>query len=161
MSFAAPAAVAAPQSRLIDGVTYTLTPLPAWHALEVLQGLLKVAGPLIGGAAAGGDAGAKSFGAAFQTNPAEVAALLRRLLEPAQYAGARGPEPLLPVFDVHFQGRLLSMFKLAAFAVEVNFGDFFAELRRRAPAALSKIEGAIANWGGGQSASPNAGSSGA
>lgn len=58
--------------------------------------------------------------------------LLREILAATSYVDDKGnPRPLFPatsnttVFDEHFTGRVVDVWKVAAFSVGVNFGGFF------------------------------------
>lgn len=130
-----------PQKRTIDAYTVEISPLPAWQGLEGLHQLTRLVGPALTGvlAAAKGDMQAIGSGvsqALMTTPPAEVTALLKRLLGPCRITLPDGKQvPALGVFDTEFQGKLLTVFKIAAFAVEVNYGDFFGEVK----SALGKL----------------------
>jgi hypothetical protein len=43
--------------------------------------------------------------------------------------------PLMPIFDVKMRGRTVDTWRLVAFAVEVNYPDFFALLAAKRGAA--------------------------
>ena len=134
----------------IDGYRYTLSPLPAWQSLETFQTVAKIAGPAfaqLGKLAAGGGESLELDGAAaasaltglgdavaktlHQVPPAEVRALVARLLTGCLvFIPETSKEaPLMPLFDVHFQRRLLSLFKLVGHAVDLNYSDFSAGLK--------------------------------
>jgi hypothetical protein len=133
------------QSRDIGGVTYEVQQLPARRSMKLLARLGRLVAPLVsvaqGAAKAGGfqklDSAvlAQSIGGLFDALPPdEVEPLLSELfastciIEPS---GAR--QPLWPVFDLRMQGKAFDVLRLAAFAVEVNFSDFFDALRAGAP----------------------------
>lgn len=149
-----------PQTRTIDGFTVTLTPMPAWQSLEVLQQLSKMIGPALsklGGAAAAaqgdevaqasaleGVAGALT-GALSALKPAEVRELGQQLLKNClvELDDTPGKQvPILKVFDTAFQGRILVALKIMAFSIEVNFGDFFAALRPALAAIGARVKAA-------------------
>jgi hypothetical protein len=132
------------QSRTIDGSTFTVQQLPAMQSVLLLHRLAKTMG---GGllkvlAGAGGGGGPKvdlraldvdslipameSFFDRF--SEADLERLLRQLLETATVQGKGGEMALLPVFDVELQGKPMTVFKLLAFALEVNYRDFFSAL---------------------------------
>ncbi|MCC6178816.1 MAG: hypothetical protein WAZ94_15230 [Phycisphaerales bacterium] len=130
-----------PQKRIIDGYTVELSPLPAWQGLEGLHQLTRLVGPALTGimAAAKGDLQAIGTGvsqALMTTPPAEVTALMKRLLGTCRLTLHDGKQIVgIGTFDTEFQGKLLTVFKIVAFAVEVNYGDFFGEVK----AALGKL----------------------
>lgn len=133
---------------VIDGVRYRVSQLGARHALRLLTTLAKVLGPGLGKGldsvlqAKGGGKLAELLEAdtsKLQLGPA-VEALVDRLDEPTVEAvvnqladatvlvlGDKAPQ-LSAVFDAHFAGKLGQMFKWLAFALEVQFGDFFGAL---------------------------------
>lgn len=131
------------KTKSIDGFSYTVTPLPAMSQMKLLTRLLKSAGPSIGqlGAALKGIGSAAdlkkldverlvpAIGALFSAlEDAEVEHLTRALLESALVDN----KGLWPLFNNHFQGKMLSLFKLIGFALEVNYGDFSGGLVARA-----------------------------
>lgn len=136
-------------SKMIDGYTFELSPLPAWQALEVSASLMRFAGPLVAGAAAAkGDKGLDAFGTAINATlsampPAELVALAKRLLAPCVITRPDGSRAeLMRVFDLEFQGRLLTVFKGLAFAVEVNYRDFFDALQGLEKVLRAKLRAA-------------------
>jgi hypothetical protein len=50
--------------------------------------------------------------------------LTRELLEPVVVVLNGKQEPVLDIFDTHFQGRIASVYKLVFAAIRVNFGNF-------------------------------------
>lgn len=134
------------QTREINGVTYEIQQLPARRAMKLLARLGKLVAPLVavaqGAAKSGGvlklDAGllTSAVGGLFDALPPEdVEPLMAELFASAVILDGNARVPLWPVFDLRMQGRTFDVLKLAAFAVEVNFGDFFDALRANMPAA--------------------------
>jgi len=107
---------------MIDGLEFTCTPFPAWHALGLLP-QLQALGPQFGFA---GD------GPAVSPNPTIVQATILELLKqtsvmisdaedkPARRIELTSKEK----FNQVFTGRLPTLFKVVAFANKVNFGNF-------------------------------------
>ncbi len=129
-------------TRTIDGFSYDVTQLPGMRGVRFLARLGRIVGPSLGGLITslqgGGLAGADlsavavSVGRLFiDLTENELEAICRELLGSATY---RDPvtQKIVPVmddFDLHFQGRAASVLKLLAFALEVNYGNFFDALR--------------------------------
>lgn len=135
-----------PKTKQIAGYTFTVTPLPGWQGLELLQQLGKLIGPAIaklGQSAAqantGNDAAALAGvsgaieGALTALKPGELVMLGKQLLaNTLVQTPAMGPGdavPVLKVFDSEFAGQIFTVLKLMTFAIEVNYADFFAALR--------------------------------
>lgn len=115
------------QQKVIDGYRIDMSPLPAFAALEQFTALTGLIGPaamsLLGKDEALAGALAASLG---KVKGADVTALTRALLATTSVTVNGQTVPLLPIFDTEFQGKLLTVFKILAFAIEVNYGDFFA-----------------------------------
>lgn len=161
MTTPAPASELPPVTTTIDGHTYQLSPLPSWQNLEAFHTVMKLAGPAISQLAtiasktdadastmslalgALGDAVSRTLMA---VPPAEVRALTAKLFTGAlvtmhnHETGETKQVTLMQVFDVHFQRRLLSMFKLLAFAIDVNYADFTAGLKQLGAKLAMKLE---------------------
>ncbi len=139
------------QERAIDGRTYTVQQLPARIALKALNRLGKVFAPAVAAATAafGGDATqakldtlqVDKLGGAIEAlfahlGDADLDFFIATFLETALVDG----QPLRAQLDVVFMGQIDGLLKLLAFAVEVNFGSFFAGLsgiaQRLAPAKV-------------------------
>lgn len=131
------------QTKTIDGVAYAVTQLPARRAARLLNRLLRVFGPALGGLAGAAKGGASLETADLSSVGPVLEGLFARLSEDEQdhlinellaTATVDGKE-VLPVLDLHFQGRLGALFKLVGFAVKVNFEDFSGGLIAAAKAA--------------------------
>jgi hypothetical protein len=118
------------QERVIDGTRFAVTQLPAMRGFKMFHRLGRALGPAIAQVAGG------LKGKLAEMNVAElgagVGALLERLdendleaitgelLKTAHIDG----KPLMPSFDLLMQGRIPTLLKLLAFAIEVNYGNF-------------------------------------
>lgn len=134
------------EEREIGGRRVLVAQLPASRALKLLRRLGHVLGPALA-KAAGASKGTLSIAALdvgslsdaitvlFDrlTEP-ELDHLMRELLSTAQVmvdgkwvqlSAGSGPQP----YDVTFAGDLAGLFATLGFAIEVNFGDFFAVAR--------------------------------
>lgn len=114
------------QNRIIDGYTVQMSPLPAFVALEQFTSLTALLGPSVMSLLGKDEALAAALAASVRSvKPADVSGLVRALLATTHITINGATVPVLPVFDTEFQGKLLTVFKIAAFAIEVNYGDFF------------------------------------
>lgn len=145
------------ETKAIDGITLTVQQLPAMRALKLMHRLARSVGPAMLRALSGVDLGTaqaspgglmsrvklddvatglQSALAAF--SEADLEALVKELFETTMVDRGGQTMPLLPVFDDVFQGAPLTILKAVRFALEVNFGNFFAafqgaSLAMRAP----------------------------
>lgn len=132
-----------PAKQTIGAFTYTCMPLTAVPGRRAFVRLAKVLGPALGAAAMAAEGDEGGMVAAF-------AGLVQHLSEDdvdyfCDLFGASctvriGKEdPLVKdIFETHFMGRYLDMFKWLAFCVMTNFGDFFAGLRAKAAAQTAE-----------------------
>lgn len=123
------------EEKYINDVKFVTTQLPATRAFTLFTRLVKVAGPVIG--ALGGVNPETDMIAAIgplaeglkNLNPDEVIDLcLAVLVNTEAYVDDR--KYLLSSrenFDRVFNGRLRSIFEVLAFAIKVNFKDFFGD----------------------------------
>ena len=108
---------------------FEVTQFTCMRSVRMMTRLGKMLGPALEklkGAAAGdqGDALA-AIGDLLQTlEEVAVEKLILDLLEVVTIDGT----PLRPQLDMLFAGKLASLFKLAAFVVQVNYSDFFGAL---------------------------------
>lgn len=129
------------EARSIGGHTFKISQLPAKRALEMFGRLGRALGPAAFEALAKGSkilgddmeadidlvaeilpALAPSLATLFdRLPPGELTGIADVLLEPALCDGV----PLGPQFEEVFQGNILLLLKTVAFAVEVNYRDFF------------------------------------
>jgi hypothetical protein len=134
-----------PHRRTIDGFDFELTPLPAWASLETFPRITKFLSPVVDGLGdVGGDRTmalkgvAKAIQGLSSSNPAELKALTQKLLESCLITYEGKQVRLLTIFDIAMQARLLTVFKVLAWAVEVNYQDFFDVLKSGLSAIGSK-----------------------
>jgi hypothetical protein len=137
--------------------TYSVTQLPARRALKMLHKIGRVLVPTLAQALGStsisqlsslkkvaeldlGNLG-KAAETLFDRLPeAEFDALVTELMQGVVVDG----KPLAPLFDTHFQGRILEVLELLRFALKVNFADFFPDLAAQVAAvqtAASSSEG--------------------
>lgn len=126
------------REREIDGILFTVKLLPFEVARPLLVRATGLIGPALselGGAEATGDgvgAMARAFGALGTKLSVKDMDYLDETLGPvSEIQGENGMVPLTKqAIRVHFQGRQLLWFKWVAFALEVQFSDFFDAVRR-------------------------------
>jgi len=141
------------QTRTIDGHVYEVYALPAWTAVEVFHALTKALAPAVAGvAAAEGPGGVAALSTSLERVIAQLPApelvrLSKQLLAGARVVVNGASAEVVAISDVHFQSRVLTLFKVVAFAVEVNFPDFFGAFRgvagrlgKKAAGLLTPIE---------------------
>jgi hypothetical protein len=122
-------------TRTIDGHTYEVWPLPAWTALELFHSLTKALAPAVAGVAATeGPGGMAALSSSLervlvQLPAPELTRISKQLLSGARVIVNGSSAEVNAISDVHFQGRVLSLLKVVAFAIEVNFPDFFGAFR--------------------------------
>lgn len=141
----------------IDGMTVTVTQLPAMKALRLMGRLGKTLGPALAKAAGAMQNGGLESNVAVlgdavhvlfdRLSPDEMEQLTRELLETATVTctvpatGQPYNGPMMPVFNTVFQGRMPSLLKTLKFAFEVNYGNFFDGLRDLAAQHLATGKG--------------------
>lgn len=117
-----------------DGLVVTVSQLPATRAFKLFPRLVKVLGPagkMLAGAAGGGLArmDVSEFfdgltGVAERLPPDVLLSLTQEILATAELTKNGRKGELLPMIDTAFQGRIKDLFRVIAFALEVNYGDF-------------------------------------
>lgn len=120
------------ESLTIGDATFETTQFAAIRSLTLLARLMKTLGPAIGALKSMDLSTDVSVvaGALSNLEPAEAAALALAILEGTSATVKEGGElrniPLVtqPAVDRVFSGRLLTMFKVLAHAVRVNYSDF-------------------------------------
>lgn len=121
--------------RLIGGRMYSVSTFPGFQALDVFEELAVLVGPAFGAMLKSGVSGEADFEAAavrlFQgLGGGKVRALTRALLSGVTVELAPGKTPLmLDHFDLEYSGKLSEVFRVLAFAAEVQFADFFADAK--------------------------------
>jgi hypothetical protein len=150
------------QSKTIGDYTYQVTQLGARQGRRVLVTLFRAIGPAMADLAKAGKGGAEESLAAALGGLArsvtaddldglcEAFAASTKVLLPTQTVAGAGtlPQDLSPIFDTHFRGRYSSMIGWLAFAIQVNYSDFFdaageglGGLLRRAPSESPSPKG--------------------
>jgi len=132
------------ETREIDGATYTVTQLDAWRAMRLMARIGNIVGPALAKAAEAGD-DAEDMPL---DKVAEVISALTAKLTPDELEGIT-KEMLHNVlkddrnisgknFGLEMAGQMTTVFKLLAFAFEVNYGDFFDAARAMMQKAREK-----------------------
>lgn len=119
------------EETVIDGVTFGCTEFPAMRAFTLFGRLMKTIGPvMIALSRADGEADVMSIlpAALRDVEPEELTKLA---LETLSNTTANTGSALIPLnsadaMNAVFSGRLIAMVKAVAFAVGVNYKDFFA-----------------------------------
>lgn len=127
------------KKKVIGGHSYDVFMLSATAGLDTFLDLARIAGPALGIIVKGvGLKDIKSIGdieldnidfeaaarQIFQSEEKEtITTIVAKLAEKTQVDG----KPLANIYDVHFQGKIGELFRWLAFAMEVNFGDFFGD----------------------------------
>lgn len=130
------------KTRSIDGMTFGVTQLPAIRGLRLFNRLGRVLAPALARAAgsqAGGEVDLGGLAGALdllfsKLSDDELEGITRELLWNATVEG----RPLLQEMDATLGGKVGTLLKLVGFAVEVNYGGFFAALRGLVPALVRK-----------------------
>lgn len=116
-----------PQTRIIDGIATEISPLPAFTALEHFTTLTSMLGPSVLSLLGKEEQLAAALAASLRNvKGTEVSGLMKAMLATCIVSVNGQRVPIVPVFDTEFQGKLLTALKIFAFAIEVNYGDFFA-----------------------------------
>lgn len=128
----------------IDGVEYTIYMLDPRTSLRLLRRILGAVSPALGAfAGTGGDMSAEVSPELFSKIAGDLFDRLdEKLLDDAvdhlaSVTHADG-KPLKETMAIHFRGRIGAMVRWLAFALRVQYADFFAE----AKAAIARIGGA-------------------
>lgn len=136
------------ETRVFEDMAVTVQQLPATRGVKLSRKLMSVMAPVVGAlqglsldkdVGALGDAVAKALD---QFSEKDLDDLIRTLLETAKVETEGRIAPLMPLFDGLFAGRILLVYKVVAFALEVNFADFletFRALKANAPAATEGL----------------------
>lgn len=145
-----------PQTKTIDGFTFTCSQLPGMRSLKVFTRITKMLGKgaskALGAANGSGKDNAAAGAAVLEllgnVDEADVEYVARQLLEVCVVACPEGSG--LPSgnvaqnFDQLFQGRLDLLLKALIFAIQVNFGSFLKGLATSAAAAAKPAPAAPA-----------------
>lgn len=128
------------KEKTIDGKLIAVTQFPARHGFKIKARLAKLLGPALASAAAavqGGNKGSlleadvdiAALGAAVSTLVASLDSDSTLDLVMGMLTSTRmdGKEVTDSVFDMEFAGNYATLYKVLAFVVEVNYGDFFGK----------------------------------
>jgi len=133
-----------PETKVIDGCTYTVQMLPGTKAWKMGLRLAKMLGPSLGKAIDGAEGDLQklmntqldsSFLSdaitmlAERIEEVEVELIVQQLAEVTLVDG----KPLKTIFDLHFQGNPVGVVKWLAFAIKTNFGPFSQGLASAGP----------------------------
>lgn len=133
----------ATQTKDIDGLSFSVTKLPPMKSLRMLNRLRRCVGPALGkmlGAVGGkglGDMDVSRIGEALEAlnlPDQELEDITRELLA-ATFVTVDGKTgQLLPQMDMVLLGKVGTLMKVLGFALVVNYGSFWQDLRALAPA---------------------------
>lgn len=127
------------ETKTIKDLKFQLGMVPAMQSLEAMPRVLALVGPAIStlkDAVSGGkvdqskllEVGAGIVAQLGKANPKELREVAELLLAPCQVQHEGKWVNLLEVFDVLMQGRIFTVLNLLAWAVQLNYQDFFALL---------------------------------
>lgn len=121
------------ETRVFDDLAITVQQLPAMRAVKLSRRLIQIAAPAVT-ALKDLSADASVLGEAISNALAEFSekdleALIKDLLETATVEQEGRIAKVMPLFDELFRGKVFTLYKVLAFALEVNFADFFEPLR--------------------------------
>jgi hypothetical protein len=123
-----------PQSRTIDGVTYTMTPLPPRQGLIVGTIITKVLGQ------AGKTPDAPIAGILSALDAKDLQFLCDTYAKITTVDLGNGKSPVLfSIFDSHFEANYGAMTLWLAFCLEVDFGSLFLVMKNELPALLGRF----------------------
>ena len=125
---------------MIDGAQWECGLFSATEGLKILTKLTKAIGPALGAALGGAgsvtglldsDIGADALGKALailkdSLDEDDTVALIKRILK--QSGACCDGKPVDATFDIVFQGRYATLFKVLAFVLKTNYADFFDSL---------------------------------
>lgn len=135
--------MATPREIEIDGHRYLVGRLPPRRALKLQNRLVRALGPALvpllkdaplrGGLTDLAAVDLQGVGAALeglmsQLTPQEQDDIMVELFSVVQVVGSEKAGPIMPIFDAHFDGRLVAVWKLMWACLEEQFGGFFALL---------------------------------
>lgn len=126
-----------PQQKTINGVTYEVSPFGCRQGLRILTTLTKMLGPAAKELTRGESGALAAVGAMAETlDPDQVLSLAETFAEFITVQMGDKKPRLKDVFEVHFRADYGSMLELLAFAIEVNYGSFLAELKAKPSVVL-------------------------
>lgn len=119
------------KEKQIDGHTYAVTQFPGRRAFKIKTAILLKLGPALAVsldgavAKAGADLNIASIASALEKITMSSDEFLDLVLELISQTRRDGKEITPEVFDLEFAGNLQTVYKVAAFVLEANFGNFF------------------------------------
>jgi hypothetical protein len=120
------------KSKEIGKHTYSVTPLTAKKAYKLLTKILKIVGPGVGtivdGRSADGLVGQLIGQITERLDETAVEQIVDMLIAQTTVRMDGRDVPVEKIFDVHFVGKMSELMRVLAFALEVQYGDFFADL---------------------------------
>ena len=124
------------KTKEIGGQKYVVTTFPAGRAFELLYELKDALGESFGSLlSSSAESALARIGG--KLNKQEAADLVLRLLELTSVGGTSEGFKR-ETFDAHFAGRIGHLFRVLAFVIEVNYEDFFGELKGAVLTATKK-----------------------
>lgn len=141
--------------RTIGKHEYAVTIFPAGHGLELLIELKNAlgdsAGSLFGQNVEGMIA---KIGGSYSKS--EIRDLVQRLLDLTFVGSSTEPLGKKEIFDNHFAGQYGQLMKVLGFVIEVNYSDFFDELKSGIARVVGRLETVLQTMGiaSGDSKSP-------
>lgn len=143
------------KTKRIGEFEYKSVMFPAGAGLEILVELKSVLGDSVG-SLMGGEIETAIAKIGGNYSNAEVRELVARLLQWTYVEGYTEPVSTKAIFDTHFAGSYGRLFKVVAFAIEVNYSDFFDELKNALAGAMGNFDALLQKMGAtGAIPSPN------
>lgn len=138
------------QKKTIDSVKYEVSMLPPRLARKILVRIFQVLAPSAGEAfSRESEQLTQAIGPILSTlsdklSDDDLDWMMSELAKVTTVEVAPGQEPYLnTIFDVHFRGKVGQMFKWFAFAMEVQYADFFGGSGEGLKGLLDKIKAAV------------------
>jgi hypothetical protein len=129
------------EERVIGGLTYKVSQLGAIKGREAFLRLFKCLGPMAGTLANKGEVDLATALQRLEMTAGDLAYFCDLFAEKTFVVLEDKRAPRLDnVFDTYFAGKYLDMVQWLAFAVEVNFRDFWGAAKERAAAAAPPSE---------------------
>ncbi len=138
------------ESKDIDGITFTVTQLPAMRSVVLLHKLTKAAGPALL-RTIGNFKDLKTLltsdvssladtvqGLFDRFSADDTVALIRELFETATMSVGGKALPIMPVFDEQLAGKPEVILQAVGFALGVNYASFLGGLRAKLSAAAAE-----------------------
>lgn len=142
------------KDKIIEKRTYSVTQFPARHGFVLKARLAKLIGPAVAELFAALKGGSAESVMSADVDMSMIGGAIHKLLDGIDGEDALdlvlkllsmtrldGKEISEQVFDMEFAGRFSELYKVLAFVVEVNYGDFFGSngIGRLAAGKLSAI----------------------